>query len=307
MVDSSRYRSGLDVSRLANPKKRGGKIVAQCPACALAGADTSGEHLVVFDDGYGKWGCVAFPGDKEHRRQIANVVGADYSAQIPPNVVQRGKGTHEGPRPIHLPDLRFPSLAELIVLAESRGLPVYAGLEQAGRAGMLRCATMKDAGANVGAWVLVDSAKHCAQARRLDGKAWESIGAKAKTLPGSRASWPIGAADIGSRPYVALCEGGPDTLSAWTLAWWHEKSAEIAPVCICGAGNSIHPEALPFFVGKGVWTFPHRDAAGERAQVKWTATLIAAGAAWVKPFDVSPHKDLNDWLTAAAAAIDSEA
>lgn len=62
----------------------------------------------------------------------------------------------------------------------------------------------------------------------------------------------------------------------------------------------IHPDSLPHFHGKKVWIFPHRDEAGAKAQARWIAELTAAGALWVKPFDLAPHKDLNDWLTAAA-------
>lgn len=299
-------QAGLDLSRLVNAKTRGGKITAQCPACAATGADKQGDHLVVFDDGYGKWGCVAFAGDKEHRRQIAVLIGSNKStASYRPLPVMRT--TPVEPRKLHLPPLRFPTAAELAQIANGRGLPVFAGLECAARSGMLFCAEMKDAGETVRVWILTDSSRRCAQARRLDGKTWQGIDAKAKTLFGSTAAWPIGAAEIGSRPFVALCEGGPDTLAAWTVAWWHGHSADIAPVCMAGS-HAIHGDALPLFSGKCVWTFPHRDEAGKRAQTNWAEQLIKAGALWVKPFDVTPHKDLNDWLTAAAAEIggDSE-
>ena len=39
----------IDLSRLKNIEhKSDGKTVAQCPACAAAGNDTRGEHLVIF-------------------------------------------------------------------------------------------------------------------------------------------------------------------------------------------------------------------------------------------------------------------
>jgi len=300
------FTNGLDFSRLQKAKNHGGKVIAQCPACAAAGADKSGEHLVIFEEGQGKWGCIAFPGDKQHRREIAALVGASDTARGPLPILPLRKVVRPEPRTLQLPELRFPTLGELIRLTELRGLFVFAGLERAARAGMLHCATMRDAGESVETWVLTDSARRSAQARRLDGKPWHINGStpKAKTLPGSQAAWPIGAADIGSRPFVALCEGGPDTLCAWTLAWWHGRSAEIAPVCMTGAGNGIHPDALHSFEGRGIWTFPHHDAAGERAQARWTAELIGAGASWVKPFDVTPHKDLNEFLTAVGAQLD---
>ncbi len=296
---------GLDLPRLVRAKKRGDKLIAQCPACAQAGGDKSAQHLVIFEDGAGRWGCVQYPGDKEHRRQIAAIVGLDSKATF----TQRPRlRPAPAPRKLAPPALRIPTVAELSSLADLRQLPFFAGLELAVRAGMLRFAEMFDMGEAVTAWVLLDSSHRCAQARRLDGKPWRSIGAKkAKSLSGSQAAWPIGAADIGAKPFVALCEGGPDTLAAWSLAFWEGKADKIAPVCVAGAGIALHADALACFAGKGIWMFPHRDPAGERAQRNWTAQLLGAGALWVRPFSVAPHKDLNEWLAACRAEIEGPA
>ena len=62
------------------------------------------------------------------------------------------------------------------------------GLEWASERGLLWFATLKECSA----WVVTDAARVNAQARRMDGLPWEHIGAKAWTLPGARASWPIG-------------------------------------------------------------------------------------------------------------------
>ncbi len=295
--------SGLDSSRLVKPKQRGSKIVAQCPACAAAGGDKSGEHLVIFEDG--RWGCVAYAGDVSHRREIATTHGRDVTRPV---CVPASLCTGQRRRTLTLPPLRVPTVGQLAGIADLRGLPFIAGLELAVRAGVLWIADLNDGAEVVTAWVLTDGARISAQGRRLDGKPWFGIGgAKAKTLPGSQAAWPIGSAAIGDKPFVALCEGGPDALAAWTLAWWHGKAGEVAPVCIAGAGQRIHPDALPFFRGKGVFTFPHRDAAGERAQAVWTKQLREAGASWVKDFDLSPAKDLNDWLFAAVHQMEEAA
>jgi hypothetical protein len=48
--------------------------------------------------------------------------------------------------------------------------------------------------------------------------------AKAKTKPGSHASWPIGAADIGSRPVVIVCEGQLDFCAALSVAAFEKLS-----------------------------------------------------------------------------------
>ena len=54
-----------------------GGVVARCPACAQAGHDKSGNHLIVYPDG--KFGCVACPSDKEHNREILRLVGVEIS------------------------------------------------------------------------------------------------------------------------------------------------------------------------------------------------------------------------------------
>ncbi|PAW67995.1 MAG: hypothetical protein B9S34_03775 [Opitutia bacterium Tous-C1TDCM] len=203
-----------------------------------------------------------------------------------------------------LPPLAVPSLGELKLICQVRGFPFIAGLELAVRAGVLRVGDMLDGAVKVRVWVLLDQSRRNAQERRLDGQPWRSIGAKAKSLPGSQGSWPIGIANVGSRPNLALCEGGPDTLAAWSLAWWHGLHDEVAPVCMTGAGRRIHAEALRLFEGKGVFIIPHQDPAGLRAREVWTRQLLESGARWVKPYQLRHHKDLADALCAAAAEME---
>lgn len=72
---SSGTARGLDVSRLENVRHAGGKTIAQCPACAEDGGDTTGEHL--FIDAAGRFGCVKHSGPEgtEHRKRIFALVG----------------------------------------------------------------------------------------------------------------------------------------------------------------------------------------------------------------------------------------
>ena len=62
----------LDISKLKNVRKHGGKVIGRCPACAEVGHDQKGEHLVI--NASGSFGCVVYPGDsaeaKEHRKRI---------------------------------------------------------------------------------------------------------------------------------------------------------------------------------------------------------------------------------------------
>ena len=64
----------IGLQKLKNCVKRpDGSVVAQCPACAQSGKDTTGNHLIVYPDG--RFGCVVETGDREHNRQILALVG----------------------------------------------------------------------------------------------------------------------------------------------------------------------------------------------------------------------------------------
>jgi hypothetical protein len=125
-------------------------------------------------------------------------------------------------------------------------------------------------------------------------------------LPGSDPSWPIGAAEIGKRPNIVLCEGQPDFCAVLLAAWFEDVPVDcVAPVCITGAGNSIHTDALPLFAGKHVRIAIHEDSHGHAAAQRWARQLCSAGAAHVDGFDFSgllqrddrPVKDLADFAT----------
>jgi hypothetical protein len=67
----------IDISRLESVRERGEKVIARCPACAEAGHDQKGEHLVINKNG--GFGCVLYPGDsadaKQHRKRIFALCG----------------------------------------------------------------------------------------------------------------------------------------------------------------------------------------------------------------------------------------
>lgn len=66
----------LDISKLEKARHTGGKTIARCPACAEAGKDKSGEHLMIAANG--KFGCVDNPGPQgvAHRKRIFELVGS---------------------------------------------------------------------------------------------------------------------------------------------------------------------------------------------------------------------------------------
>ena len=171
------------------------------------------------------------------------------------------------------------------------------GLELASERGLLWFGRLKDCPV----WVVADSARVNAQARRMDGQLWEHIGAKAWTLPGSWASWPIGINE--SQPFqkIALCEGGPDLLAACHLVYHEFMEAQCSPVAMLGATQRIHADALPLFAGKRVRIFGHDDDAGRAAVERWARQLVSVGAevdafsfAGLRREDGKPVKDLND-------------
>jgi hypothetical protein len=126
---------------------------------------------------------------------------------------------------------------------------------------------------------------------------------KSRTKKGSEANWPIGIVQATSFPAIALCEGSPDFLAAFALAYAGAVESLVAPVCITGAGCSIHAEALPMFRGKRIRIFGHNDEVGREAVQKWADQLWSVQAE-VDAFDLrklvkgdrSTVKDLNDFL-----------
>lgn len=194
--------------------------------------------------------------------------------------------------------LRPGTREELAAVAKLRKLPNVAGLEAATENGQLWFGKVWDDGFEYPSWILTDGARRNAQARKLDGSLW-SMQAKAKTIKGCEARWPVGIAEADDAPELALVEGGPDLLACWSYIVAQGKRGVVVPVTMFGASNAIHPEALPKFAGKKVWLFPHGDEAGAKAARAWSEELRGVGSR-PETFDLSGHgvKDLNDLLTA---------
>jgi hypothetical protein len=133
---------------------------------------------------------------------------AGGAASSPSPVIRTPPAAPQARQKPSLPPMRRGTAAELEALANLRAVSLAACLLADG-AGVLRFAMWK----GKPAWIVTDSEAVNGQARRMDGKPWEEIGAKAQTLPGSWASWPIGAAMGANYSAFILCEGGPDLLA----------------------------------------------------------------------------------------------
>jgi len=166
-------------------------------------------------------------------------------------------------------------------------------------------------------WLISDDARRSASYRRFDGKRFhfrepeegKKEGPKSRNWKGSENNWPIGIAQSNGFPAIALCEGEPDFLAAFALAYAGAVESLVAPVCMGGAACSIHKEALPMFRGKRVRIFGHTDEAGQGALQRWAEQLQEVQAE-VDAFDFtgliksdgSPVEDLNDFLLVDRAA-----
>lgn len=211
-------------------------------------------------------------------------------------VMQRRPAREEKPRSFTLPQIEAGSITELNALARSRGLPLFAGIQILIDRQQLAFYNSPEGRA----WLVYDRTGGVAQGRLLGGQ-WQA-GIKAKTLPGSRASWPVGASTITpENELVYFCEGGPDLIAAVTAVFLAapEQLERAAFVSMLGAGQSIPDDALHLFTGKRVRIFAHADEAGAAARDKWAGQLIeiepAALSAWQSD---TPGEDLNDFLQA---------
>lgn len=207
-----------------------------------------------------------------------------------------------------LPPMQRGDLKRLQVLAQFRKLSVE-GLQLADERDLLHFATLKI----LSAWIVTDSERVNAQARRMDGGLWQHLDAKAWTLPGCWAAWPIGIQEAQSFPVIALVEGAPDLLAAHHFIYAEERERDVAAVAMLGASQRIHESALPLFTGKRVRIFPHLDKAGADAAQRWTAQLESVNAD-VDCFDLSGIPvasggrvaDLNDLSSMDADAFESD-
>lgn len=195
-----------------------------------------------------------------------------------------------------LPAMKAPTSAEAEQIAKQRHVSPESVL-YAASLGLLFVAPWR----GFAAWCITDSARWNCQFRRMDGKPFPHPAGAKKTLaaPGSWASWPIGAADLGTAENVLLVEGSGDFLAAWHFITAEHLQGRCATVAMTGAANWIPSEALVEIAKKRVRIFPHLDTshAGEEAALRWETQLTKAGG--------SAHcYELNDLATIVGDSVE---
>jgi hypothetical protein len=188
------------------------------------------------------------------------------------------------------PDFDQGSPEEIAALAKLRGISDYS-LREASRRGWLRFSDSKFGRC----WIVTDSTRKNAQARLLSGEKWPDIDAKAKTLPGSMASTPLGLAEISAAGFVGVFEGAPDWLAGLDLLGHRNAGQAFACIALIGSGMNLAPHAK-HFAGKRVRIFRHRDDAGLKAAHKWVNHLRGIARALEIATPPEGFKDWNDLL-----------
>jgi hypothetical protein len=303
-------------------KRCGGRLIGLCPFHA----ERTGSFTVFQDGHWHCFGC-GEGGDEfalfaamegldlktqwheilERMAAIARIPGAPAAAaRLKPVRKKRPPPPCIDDTVYDIPPLRRLSVDTMAELAEARGLE-FEAVAAAEAAGILRGVELGvsvrrglvwgDAMWSerdrlrigpVRCWICTDGMRVAAQARRLDGTKWtRGDGDEFKAWTMGTAKWPLGVCDIGSRPCVALVEGGPDMLAAWQFVMQAGRTGEVAVVGILGASVRMRADSLMRFRGKRVRIFPHRDRldprsgkrAGDMGAERWAEQLHAEGVA----------------------------
>ncbi len=124
-------------------------------------------------------------------------------------------------------------------------------------------------------WIVSDSTKLAAQARRVDGTNFTMSKSfpKALTLKKSNCSYPIGLAEFKNREVFCLCEGSTDFLACFHFTYKANLLDKVAPLAMLGSAQQIGVDFLKYFNGKKVIIMSDADAAGIKARENWSREL----------------------------------
>ncbi len=250
---------------------------------------------------------------KDAAKWIEERAGATPQSPVTPSQLHHRPSPAKAKRELKLPALDHGSYQEIETLAGSRGFQPYA-IKMAIKIGTLRFGQVCDHRC----WVLLDDSGKLAEARRLDGKPFDAVGAlsarKAHTLAGSSKSWPFGLTLTQGKAdpmaTIILVEGGPDYLAAFDFLVRFQCFG-CQPVAMLGKSNSIPADALEAMAGRRVRIYPHHDpgGGGMEAAKGWFEQLTRVGCTvdgfsfeGLTRLDGKPVTDLNDLLLADEAS-----
>ena len=205
--DSIRARYPLAeycLSRGIKLQKSGDRLVGKCPIHD----ESNGQAFVVRD---GRWRCFGKcdrSGDVIDLEQALSGGTLAEAAERLGSSHIRGQTNHRIPerRTLDLTGIEKPSERDLEQISKLRKISID-GLMLARERNLLFCYDHPHEGR---CWLITDDARRNAIARRLDGKCFGGDGPKSRCWKGSEGNWPIGIAQAGIYPAIALCEGGPD-------------------------------------------------------------------------------------------------
>lgn len=252
----------IDHNRIANLKAKGNKQIGQCPACAAAGQDKSGEHLVVY--GTGQFGCIAFPGDgadaKQHRRQILDLIGCEEEREY---------------RPPHRPnDAKISKPAA----------PVVKGPEPTDWA---RVATYEYQDANGRPRFYVDRIESRESGKKKFAQYVKRDGERVNSLDGvDRVLFRL--PEVLREQTVYICEGEKCVLAL--------EAVSLCATTNPGGASGWLDAYADSLLGKDIVLFPDQDDAG----AKWTERVMESLRGRVESVRIvnvpEPHNDIADWV-----------
>lgn len=287
----------LDLTKLEKVKTSNGKTIARCPACAETGGDGKGTHLAVFEDG--RFACIKFQGDTEHRRRIYELAGLpiEKDAPAPPPPPKRA------PEPLDWQ-------ADCSRLADNRDALTRLAAWRGWAAEFCHSIANADV-------IGLHEGRVCFPVHEGEGGAvtgrhvfqWPDLaGIKCWYAPGKPFPLVIGAASLAGVKHVHLAESQWDALSLLHARGWHGEPLD-KPFLVT-RGTSINPMLTTMLTDvEAVTLWPQRDevkADGKAPSEEWTQRCLALLPRSMKTVlradTPNGFKDWNDVLRARGAA-----
>ena len=256
----------LDSAKLDNAKARAnGAVEAACPACREMGGDKAGNHLLVKADG--RFGCVAYPNDGDHRKRIFALIGTKS------NEAPRTATTRTPPPPTR----------------------TWATPERAAKA----CEPSGYALAKV--WTYADGSREVLAVARYEN----ATGKTFRQFQPIADGWTIGA-PTGKLPLLGkdqLPTSGPVVVVEGEKCFDAAQTIGLPVVCAAGGSSAAAKTDWQPIAGREVWILPDNDAPGEKYAESVSAILYRLNPSTVVRLVRLPGLpeggDIVDWIPAS--------